>query len=106
MASANSGLQITNLDFNSIKDSFKTFLQQQDKLKDYNYDASALSVLIDLLAYNTQYNAYYLNMVANEMFLDSAVQRNSVISHLVNIALMLNLRTGAFSLFLIPGFPD
>jgi len=81
MASANSGLQITNLDFNSIKDSFKTFLQQQDKLKDYNYDASALSVLIDLLAYNTQYNAYYLNMVANEMFLDSAVQRNSVISH-------------------------
>jgi hypothetical protein len=81
MASANSGLQITNLDFNSIKDSFKTFLQQQDKLKDYNYDASALSVLVDLLAYNTQYNAYYLNMVANEMFLDSAVQRNSVISH-------------------------
>jgi hypothetical protein len=81
MASANSGLQITNLDFNSIKDSFKTFLQQQDKLKDYNYDASALSVLIDLLAYNTQYNAYYLNMVANEMFLDSSLQRNSVISH-------------------------
>jgi hypothetical protein len=81
MASANSGLQITNLDFNSIKDSFKTFLQQQPTLKDYNYDASALSVLIDLLAYNTQYNAYYLNMVANEMFLDSAVQRNSVISH-------------------------
>lgn len=81
MASANSGLQITNLDFNSIKDSLKTFLQQQDKLKDYNYDASALSVLVDLLAYNTQYNAYYLNMVANEMFLDSAVQRNSVISH-------------------------
>jgi hypothetical protein len=81
MASANSGLQITNLDFNSIKDSFKTFLQQQPTLKDYNYDASALSVLLDLLAYNTQYNAYYLNMVANEMFLDSAVQRNSVISH-------------------------
>jgi hypothetical protein len=81
MASANSGLQITNLDFNSIKDSFKTFLQQQPVLKDYNYDASALSVLIDLLAYNTQYNAYYLNMVANEMFLDSAIQRNSVVSH-------------------------
>ena len=81
MASANSGLQLTNLDFTSIKSSLKSFLQQQDKLKDYNFDGSALSVLVDLLAYNTQYNAYYLNMVANEMFLDSAVQRNSVVSH-------------------------
>jgi len=81
MASANSGLQITNLDFDSIKSSLKSFLQQQDTLKDYNFDASALSVLLDLLSYNTQYNAYYLNMIANEMFLDSAVQRNSVVSH-------------------------
>jgi hypothetical protein len=81
MASANTGLQITNLDFTSIKSSLKTFLQQQDTLKDYNFDGSALSVLVDLLAYNTQYNAYYLNMVANEMFLDSAIQRGSVVSH-------------------------
>lgn len=81
MASANSGLQITNLDFGSIKTSLKSFLKQQDTLKDYDFDASALSVLVDLMAYNTQYNAYYLNMVANEMFLDSAVQRNSVVSH-------------------------
>lgn len=86
MAAANSGLQITNLDFTSIKSSLKTFLQQQDTLKDYNFDASALSVLVDLLSYNTQYNAYYLNMVANEMFLDSSIQRNSVVSH----AKMLN----------------
>lgn len=81
MASANSGLQITNLDFDSIKSSLKLFLQQQDTLKDYNFEASALSVLLDLLSYNTQYNAYYLNMIANELFLDSAVQRNSVVSH-------------------------
>lgn len=86
MATANSGLQITNLDFGSIKSSLKNFLQNQDTLKDYNFDGSALSVLTDLLAYNTQYNAFYLNMVANEMFLDSAVQRNSVVSH----AKMLN----------------
>lgn len=86
MATANSGLQITNLDFGSIKASLKNFLQNQDTLKDYNFDGSALSVLTDLLAYNTQYNAFYLNMVANEMFLDSAVQRNSVVSH----AKMLN----------------
>jgi hypothetical protein len=81
MATANSGLQITNLDFGDIKSSLKTFLSQQDTLQDYNFDGSALSVLVDLLAYNTQYNAYYLNMVANEMFLDSAIQRGSVVSH-------------------------
>lgn len=81
MATANSGLQITSLDFGGIKTSLKAFLSQQDTLKDYNFDGSALSVLVDLLAYNTQYNAYYLNMVANEMFLDSAIQRGSVVSH-------------------------
>lgn len=81
MAAANSGLQITNLDFSGIKTSLKTFLQQQDTLKDYNFDGSALAVLLDVLAYNTQYNAYYLNMVANELFLDSSVQRGSVVSH-------------------------
>jgi hypothetical protein len=81
MATANSGLQITNLDFGGIKTSLKSFLSQQDTLKDYNFDGSALSVLVDLLAYNTQYNAYYLNMVANEMFLDSSIQRGSVVSH-------------------------
>ncbi len=81
MASANSGLQITNLDFGSIKNSLKSFLQQQETLQDYNFEGSALSVLIDLLSYNTQYNAFYLNMIANEMFLDSAIQRSSAVSH-------------------------
>ena len=78
---ANTGINVTNLDFNQIKTNLKTFLQSQDILKDYNYDGSALSVLLDTLAYNTQYNAYYLNMVANEMFLDTAIQRASVVSH-------------------------
>lgn len=81
MTTANSGLQITNLDFGSIKNSLKSFLQQQNTLQDYNFEGSALSVLLDLLSYNTQYNAYYLNMIANEMFLDSSVQRGSVVSH-------------------------
>jgi len=80
MAGANTNLQISELDFNNIKDSLKQYLQSQDILKDYNYEGSALSTLLDVLAYNTQYNAYYLNMVANEMFLDTAVQRNSVVS--------------------------
>ena len=80
MASANGNIQVTDLDFINIKNNLKQFLQGQDTLKDYNYEGSALSVLLDLLAYNTQYNAYYLNMVANEMFLDTALLRSSVIS--------------------------
>jgi hypothetical protein len=78
---ANTGINVTNLDFNQIKTSLKSYLQSQDTLKDYNYDGSALSVLLDVLAYNTQYNAYYLNQVANELFLDTAIQRASVVSH-------------------------
>ena len=81
MAGANSNIQMTELDFNKIKSNLKKFLQSQDTLKDYNYEGSALSTLLDILAYNTQYNAYYLNMVGNEMFLDSAIQRSSVVSH-------------------------
>jgi hypothetical protein len=80
MAGANSNIQMTDLDFNNIKTNLKTFLKSQDTLKDYNYEGSALSTLLDVLAYNTQYNAYYLNQVANEMFLDTAIQRGSVVS--------------------------
>lgn len=80
MAGANSNIQLTSLDFNALKSNFTTFLRSQDTFKDYNFEGSGMSVLLDLLAYNTQYNAYYLNQVANEMFLDSATQRASVIS--------------------------
>ena len=80
MAGTNSNFQMTDLDFNNIKTSLKTYLQSQDTLKDYNYEGSALSTLLDILAYNTQYNAYYLNMVGNEMFMDTALQRDSVVS--------------------------
>jgi hypothetical protein len=81
MAGENSNIQITDLDFNTIKTNLKRYLQSQTTLQDYNYEGSALSTLLDVLAYNTQYQAYYLNMVANEMFLDSALQRSSVVSH-------------------------
>ena len=80
MSSSNTNIKVTELDFSSIKSNFITYLQSQDTFKDYNFDGSSLSVLLDVLAYNTQYNAYYLNMVANEMFLDSALQRSSVVS--------------------------
>lgn len=81
MAGENSNIQVTDLDFNLIKTNLKKYLQSQTTLQDYNYEGSALSTLLDVLAYNTQYQAYYLNMIAGEMFLDSALQRASVVSH-------------------------
>jgi hypothetical protein len=81
MATANSNIQISDLDFDAIKTNLKTFLRSQDKFKDCDFEGSALSNLLDLLAYNTHYNSYYLNMVANEMFLDTAALRSSVVSH-------------------------
>jgi len=74
-------LRVTELDFDTIKSNLKTFLNQQSQFTDYDFEGSGLSVLLDLLAYNTHYNAYYLNMVANESFLDTALLRDSVVSH-------------------------
>jgi hypothetical protein len=74
-------LRITELDFDTIKANLKTFMQQQAEFTDYDFDGSGLSVLLDVLAYNTHYNAFYMNMLANEMFIDSAVLRQSVVSH-------------------------
>lgn len=74
-------LKVTDLDFNTIKTNLKAFLKQQSEFTDYDFDGSGLSVLIDLLAYNTHYNSYYLNMIANESFLDTALLRDSVVSH-------------------------
>lgn len=74
-------LRVTELDFDTIKQNLKAFLNQQSEFTDYDFEGSGLSVLLDILAYNTHYNAYYLNMVANESFLDTAMLRDSVVSH-------------------------
>jgi hypothetical protein len=74
-------LRVTELDFDTIKTNLKTFLNQQSQFTDYDFEGSGLNVLLDILAYNTHYNAYYLNMVANESFLDTALLRDSVVSH-------------------------
>jgi hypothetical protein len=74
-------LRVTELDFDQIKQNLKTFLQSQSEFTDYDFEGSGLNVLLDILAYNTHYNAYYMNMVANEAFLDTALLRDSVISH-------------------------
>ena len=73
-------LRIAELDFDTIKSNLKTFLQAQPEFTDYDFEGSSLSVLIDILAYNTHYNAYLANMLINEMFLDSAVKRASAVS--------------------------
>ena len=73
-------VDFTKLDFNDIKSSLKSFLQKQDLFTDYNFDGSALSILLDVLSYNTMYYSFYANMIANEMFLDSATQRDNIVS--------------------------
>ena len=73
-------LEISELDFDGIKSNLKTFLSQQNEFTDYDFEGSGMSVLLDTLAYNTHYLAYNANMLANEMYLDSADLRSSVVS--------------------------
>ena len=73
-------LKISELDFDTIKANLVDFLKSDTNFSDYNFEGSGLSILLDAMAYNTHYMGFYLNMVANEMFLDSAVKRDSVVS--------------------------
>ena len=75
------GTNFTTLDFSAIKENLKNHLKDQPIFRDYDFEASNINVLLDILAYNTNLNAFYLNMIGNEMFLDSAVLRDSVVSH-------------------------
>lgn len=72
---------IVELDFAAVKQQLKDYLRSQTQFKDYNFEGSNMSVLLDVLAYNTYHNNFYTNMAVNEMFLDSAMLRNSVVSH-------------------------
>ena len=76
----NTAISLVSLDFDTLKSSLKTYLKSQDKFKDYDFDGSNMSVLLDILSYNTYKNAFYLNMIAAESFLDSAQLRDSVVS--------------------------
>ena len=73
-------IKVNELDFDAIKSNLKEFLRGQDKFQDYDFDGSSFSILLDLLAYNTHYNNIYTNLAVNEMFLDSASKRASVVS--------------------------
>ncbi len=72
---------ITELDFFQIKEQLKAYLRGQTRFKDYDFEGSNMSVLLDILAYNTYQNNFYTNMAVSEMFLDSALQESSVLSH-------------------------
>ena len=81
MATNDKRLRVTELDFDSIKDNLKTYLKSQTEFKDYDFEGSGMNILLDTLAYNTHYLGFNANMLANEMFLDSASLRSSVVSH-------------------------
>lgn len=78
---ANSSLSLSSLDFDTLKQNFKNFLTSQSVFKDYDFEGSNINVLLDVMTYNTYLNSFYLNMIASEMFLDSAQKLDSVISH-------------------------
>ena len=73
-------LEISELDFDAIKANLKTFLQSQTQFQDYDFEGSGLSILLDVLSYNTHYLSYIANMSTNEMYLDSADIRKNIVS--------------------------
>jgi hypothetical protein len=77
---ASSNLKTTELDFDQIKLNLKNYLKQQSEFSDYDFDGSGLSVLLDVLAYNTHYNAMTAHLALNEAFLDSAQIRGNVVT--------------------------
>ena len=99
-------LRVSELDFDEIKANFKSFLKEQDIFRDYNSDGSVIAQLLDILAYNTHYNAFYLNMIANEMFIDSATTRNAMISLSKLLGYTPKSRTGAKANVSISITPD
>ena len=78
---ANTTIDLVGLDFDSLKSNLKSFLKNNTQFKDIDYEGSNISVLLDVLAYNTYLNGFYTNMVASEMFLDTAQLKDSVVSH-------------------------
>lgn len=94
-------LNISELDFESIKTQFKNYLKSQTQFKDYNFEGSNMSVFLDVLAYNTYQNNFYTNMAVNEMFLDSAVLKNSVMSHAKELNYLPRSRRSARALVTI-----
>ena len=85
-------LSVTEFDFDDVKDNLKVFLKNQSEFKDYDFEGSGMNIMLDILAYNTHYLGFNANMLANEMFLDSASLRSSVVSHAKTLGMKYNLQ--------------
>lgn len=85
-------INFSNLDFDQIKVSIKDYLRANSDFTDFDYEGSNLSTLIDILAYNTYLNSFNANMIANEVFIDSATLRENVVSLARNIGYMPPLK--------------
>lgn len=93
---ANTGfLDVSELSFDGIKNNLKTFMKSKTAFKDYDFEGSNLNSLLDVLSYNTYMNAFYLNMIGSEMFLDSSQLRNSIVSHAKELNYIPRSRTSA-----------
>jgi hypothetical protein len=80
MSNHSNKLLVSDLDFDLIKSNLKNFLQSQSQFQDYDFEGSSLSVLLDILSYNTHYLSYLANMATNELYLDSADIRSNIVS--------------------------
>ena len=87
---ASNKIAITDLEFDAIKSNLKSYLSAQTTFQDYDFEGSGMDVLLDILAYNTHYMGYYANMIGNEMFMDSASLRESVVSHAKHLNVIPN----------------
>ena len=95
MASNTGFLSTSELDFSSLRNNLKTYLQNQSQFTDYNFEGSNMGVLLDILTYNTYLNSFYLNMVGSEMFLDTAQLKESVVSHAKELNYIPRSKTSA-----------
>ena len=93
----NPAIRVTELDFATIKENFKTFLSQQSEFQDYNFEGSGMTILLDILAYNTHYNSILANFMTNEMFLDTAIKRESILSHAKSLGYVAKSAKSAMS---------
>ena len=94
-----SNINITDLDFDQVESSLKEYLKGQSTLKDYDFDGSNISILTDLLAYSAHTSAFNANMVASEMFLDTAQIRKNIVSRAKELGYTPSSRTAAKSTF-------
>lgn len=93
-----SSINVTDLDFDNIADNLKNYLKGQDKLKDYNFEGSTLSMLIDLMSYTAHISAVNTNIAASELFLDSAQMRKNVVSRAKDLGFTPASETAASAL--------